>query len=61
VVAKHLAWTAEAVRQAQQAGLKALTYTVNEPEAAERVRGFGVDGIITDRIDLFTPAASPAA
>jgi len=61
VVAKHLAWTAEAVRQAQQAGLKALTYTVNEPEAAERVRGFGVDGIITYRIDLFTPAAPPAA
>ena len=60
VVNKHTEWTAAAVHQTQLSGLKALAYTVNEAEAAARLGGFGVDGIITDRIDLFAPAAPPA-
>lgn len=57
VVCKHTQWTAEAVARTHAAGLRALCYTVNEQEAADRLVGFGVDGIITDRIDLFAPAA----
>ncbi|QHJ00601.1 glycerophosphodiester phosphodiesterase [Xylophilus rhododendri] len=60
VVNRHTAWTAEAVAQTRSAGLKALTYTVNEREDAQRLMGFGVDGIITDRIELFAPAARHA-
>lgn len=60
IVCKHAEWTAEAVASTQAAGLRALCYTVNDEQAAERLRGFGVDGIISDRIDLFAPAAPPA-
>ncbi|WPB55255.1 glycerophosphodiester phosphodiesterase [Xylophilus sp. GOD-11R] len=60
VVNQHTQWTAETVEQTQAAGLRALSYTVNEPEAARRLVGFGIDGIITDRIDLFAPAARSA-
>ena len=33
-----------------------LSYTVNDEWAAQRLIGLGTDGIITDRIDLFSPA-----
>lgn len=56
VVCRHTEWTAEAVAATQAAGMRALCYTVNEEEAARRVMGFGVDGIISDRIELFSPA-----
>lgn len=36
------------VKKAQEAGLKVYTWTVNEPEDIERVKSYGVDGIISD-------------
>ena len=39
------------------AGMKALVYTVNDPAAAQWLIGNGVDGIITDAVDRFSPAA----
>ena len=36
--------------------MRALAYTVNEPQEAERLWGLGIDGLITDRVDLFAPA-----
>jgi glycerophosphoryl diester phosphodiesterase len=52
------------VAQAQGAGLRTLSYTVNDDWAAQRLISLGTDGIITDRVDLFAPAvdagSSPA-
>jgi glycerophosphoryl diester phosphodiesterase len=36
--------------------LRTLSYTVNVEESARRLLALGIDGIITDRIDLFGPA-----
>jgi glycerophosphoryl diester phosphodiesterase len=47
------------VAQVKAAGLRALSYTVNDEWAAQRLIDLGTDGIITDRVDLFSPAASP--
>ena len=38
------------------AGLKALCYTVNEPEDTARLQALGIDGLITDAVDRFAPA-----
>jgi glycerophosphoryl diester phosphodiesterase len=61
--------TLEAVREAQQAGLKVVVWTVNESRDIERMIDFGVDGIISDYPDrlrriaaergLALPAATP--
>jgi len=40
------------VREAQALGLFVLPWTVNTTEAFERMIGFGVDGMISDRPDL---------
>ncbi len=39
--------------------LHALCYTVNEPKEAERLIALGIDGLITDAVDRFSPADSP--
>ena len=56
VVCNHVQWDAVSVQQAQGAGLKVLSYTVNEASAVDRLWALGTDGIITDRVDLFSPA-----
>jgi glycerophosphoryl diester phosphodiesterase len=56
LVCNHALWEASSVAQARAAGLRTLSYTVNDEEAAERLIALGIDGIITDRIDLFSPA-----
>ena len=57
VIGKHTQWDAVSVQQAQSAGLKVLSYTVNETPAADRLWALGTDGIITDRVDLFSPSS----
>jgi glycerophosphoryl diester phosphodiesterase len=47
--------TAQAVRQA---GLGLFCYTVNEPQRARELLGWGVDAFCTDRIDLIHPTFS---
>jgi glycerophosphoryl diester phosphodiesterase len=56
IVCNHMLWTADTVAQVRAAGLRTLSYTVNDPAAAERLVALDTDGIITDRVDLFTPA-----
>jgi glycerophosphoryl diester phosphodiesterase len=56
VVCNHALWDAPTVQAVQQAGLRALSYTVNDEWAAQRLIALGTDGIITDRVDLFSPA-----
>jgi len=50
-------WTSEIVQAVHQAGMKCLSYTVNDEWAAQYLLKLGTDGIITDRVDLFSPAA----
>jgi len=57
VVCNHALWDAQCVAQAQAAGMRCLSYTVNDEWAAQRLLALGTDGIITDRVDLFSPAA----
>jgi glycerophosphoryl diester phosphodiesterase len=56
VVCNHALWDASTVTQVQSAGMRCISYTVNDEWAAERLIGLGTDGIITDRVDLFAPA-----
>lgn len=56
VVCNHALWDSSSVMQAQSAGFKTLSYTVNDEWAAQRLIDLGTDGIITDRVDLFKPA-----
>ncbi|MDB5885116.1 MAG: glycerophosphodiester phosphodiesterase [Polaromonas sp.] len=55
VVCNHALWTADSVAKARGAGLRTLSYTVNDEASARRLIDLGTDGIITDRVDLFSP------
>ena len=48
-------WNLEAVQQVKAAGMRCLSYTVNEAAKAQSLIALGVDGLITDRVDLFKP------
>jgi glycerophosphoryl diester phosphodiesterase len=54
---QHL-WDAPRVQAAKALGLKTLSYTVNDPQIAQHLQALGTDGIITDRVDLFSPESS---
>ncbi len=41
--------------RARAAGLRALVYTVNDPAEASRLDALGIDGIVTDAVDRFSP------
>ncbi len=55
VVCDYTLWDAETVAQAKSAGLRTLSYTVNDEAAAQKLSDLGTDGIITDRVELFSP------
>jgi glycerophosphoryl diester phosphodiesterase len=57
LVCNHALWDRMTVTRAQSTGFKCLSYTVNDEWAAQRLMDLGTDGIITDRIDLFSPDA----
>jgi glycerophosphoryl diester phosphodiesterase len=56
VVANFALWDAASVAQVHGAGMRCLSYTVNDDWAAQHLLALGTDGIITDRVDLFSPA-----
>ena len=58
IVCNHALWDRASVTQAKSAGFRTLSYTVNDEGLAQRLLDLGIDGIITDRVDLFTPAAA---
>ena len=55
VVANYALWDTATVAQVHGAGMKCLSYTVNDDWAAQHLLAMGTDGIITDRVDLFSP------
>ena len=57
VVCNYALWDATTVARVHGAGMRCLSYTVNDDWAAQHLIALGTDGIITDRVDLFSPAA----
>jgi len=55
VVANYALWDAITVAQVHGAGMRCLSYTVNDDWAAQHLLELGTDGIITDRVDVFSP------
>ena len=55
LVCNHALWDRALVDEARAEGWRALAYTVNDEWAAQRLIDLGLDGIITDRVDLFAP------
>ncbi len=55
IVCNFALWDERTVREAKSAGFRALSYTVNDEWAANRLTDLGTDGIITDRVDFFSP------
>jgi len=60
VVSNHKLMDAALIAQLHGAGLRALCYTVNDAADARRLLDLGLDGIITDAVDRFSPASHPA-
>lgn len=57
VVTNHRIMDAALRRTLQRRGLRALCYTVNEAADAQRLLALDIDGLITDAVDRFAPAA----
>jgi len=55
VVTNHTLVDAAMLARVRAAGLRALVYTVNDPAEASRLDALGIDGIITDAVDRFSP------
>ncbi|QDL53733.1 glycerophosphoryl diester phosphodiesterase [Rhodoferax aquaticus] len=55
IVCNHKLWDTSTVTQAKAAGMRTLSYTVNDEPSAQRLIDLNTDGIITDRVDLFSP------
>ncbi|MDE2082551.1 MAG: glycerophosphodiester phosphodiesterase [Burkholderiales bacterium] len=57
VVTDYALMDAPLIAQLRGAGLRALCYTVNDPAEAWRLQALGIDGLITDAVDRFSPHA----
>jgi glycerophosphoryl diester phosphodiesterase len=56
IICNHQLWDSSSVTQAKSAGFKTLSYTVNDQAEVDRLLALGTDGIITDRVDVFSPS-----
>ncbi|HMS26644.1 MAG TPA: glycerophosphodiester phosphodiesterase [Burkholderiaceae bacterium] len=59
IICNHKLWDASSVTQAKSAGFQTLSYTVNDDATAKRLLDLGIDGIITDKVDVFSPIKIP--
>lgn len=56
IVCNYALYDATLVERARAAGWRTLAYTVNDPATAQWLLGLGLDGLITDAVDRFSPA-----
>jgi len=56
LITEHKLMDAALLARSHAAGLRALVYTVNGAERAQQLRSWGIDGIVTDAVDRFSPA-----
>jgi glycerophosphoryl diester phosphodiesterase len=57
LVVNQMQLNEDRIAEGHAAGLKILTYTVNDASRASTLWLSGLDGLITDRVDLFEPQA----
>ena len=57
VVTHYALMDAALVARLHAAGMRALAYTVNDPAEVQRLCALGIDSIITDAVDRFSPAS----
>ena len=55
VVTNYTVMDAALVARLHAQGRRALVYTVNDPSVAAWLQGIGIDGIVTDAVDRFSP------
>ena len=55
VVCQYSLWTEDRVKAVHQAGMRCLSYTVNDDAVVQHLMKLNTDGFITDRVDLFSP------
>ncbi len=55
LITNHSLMDAVLLARIHAAGMRALVYTVNEPERAQQLLAWGIDGIVTDAVDRFAP------
>ncbi len=58
VVSNHTLMDEALMAQLRSSGLRGLCYTVNEAVDVQRLLALGIDGIITDAVDRFSPAVA---
>ena len=56
VITNYNVMSAQALAQIHSAAMRGLVYTVNDPAPAAWLQSIGIDGIITDAVDRFSPA-----
>ena len=61
VVSAYASMNGAVAARLHAAGMRALVYTVNDPAEVLRLHRLGIDGIVTDAVDRFAPAASAAS
>jgi glycerophosphoryl diester phosphodiesterase len=57
VITNYHVMSAQALGQIHGAAMRGLVYTVNDPAPAAWLQSIGIDGIITDAVDRFSPVA----
>ncbi|MBY4946814.1 glycerophosphodiester phosphodiesterase [Cupriavidus respiraculi] len=55
--ANHRELNAQVIAAAHEAGFRVACYTVNDPARAAQLLDWGLDGLITDAVDLIPPSA----
>jgi glycerophosphoryl diester phosphodiesterase len=57
IVIQHAGLDADRIAAAHSAGLRVLTYTLNDAARAQALLSMGLDGVITDAVDCLGPGA----
>jgi glycerophosphoryl diester phosphodiesterase len=55
--ANHRVLSESVITYAHAAGFRVLSYTINDPDRAAQLLAWGLDGLITDAVDLIAPSA----
>jgi glycerophosphoryl diester phosphodiesterase len=56
LITNHNLMDSALVTRIHAAGMRAMVYTVNDPARAQVLRSWGIDGMVTDAVDRFSPA-----
>jgi len=61
IVVQYAGLDADRIARAHSAGLRVLTYTLNDAELAQTLLAVGLDGVITDAVDFLGPPSEKSA